>query len=42
MVGGEPLELEQGLYRVVVATSPPQIFDPVNVPGEQEVSLILK
>ncbi len=42
VVGGEPLELEQGLYRVVVATSPPQIFDPVEVPGEQQVSLKLK
>lgn len=42
VVGGESLELGQGLYRVVVATSPPQIFDPVDVPGEQEVSLKLK
>jgi len=42
VVGGEPLELEQGLYRVVVTTSPPQVFDPVDVPGEQEVSLQLK
>jgi hypothetical protein len=42
VVGGEPLELEQSVYRVVVATSPPQIFDPVDVPGEQDVSLKLK
>ena len=39
VVDGEPLELEQGTYRVVIATSPPKIFDQVDIPGEQEVIL---
>ena len=39
VVDGEPVELEQGFYRVVVQTSPPKTFDKVEVPGEQEVSL---
>ena len=39
VVDGEPLELEQGFYRVVIATSPPKIFDQVDIPGEQEVIL---
>ena len=39
VVDGEPLELEQGFYRIVVATSPPKIFDKVEVPGEEEVIL---
>lgn len=37
VVGGEPVELEAGFYRVVVAGSPPQIFDDVEVPGEEGV-----
>jgi len=41
VVGGDPLELEQGFYRVVVQTSPPRTFDKVEVPGEQEVQLNL-
>ncbi len=36
VVGGEPIELEQGYYRVVVQTSPPQIFQQVEITGEQE------
>ena len=40
VVDGEPLELEQGFYRVVVATSPPRTFDKVEIPGEKEVILV--
>ena len=36
VVGGDPLDLEQGFYRVVVETSPPRIFTKVEVMGEQE------
>ena len=39
VVGGEPLEVEQGFYRVVVQTSPPKTFAEVEVPGEKEVQL---
>lgn len=41
LVGGEPVELEQGVYRVVVGTVPPQTFDQVEVVGEQEARLEL-
>ncbi len=41
-VGGEPLELAQGFYRVVVQTSPPKTFDKVEVPGEKKVELEVK
>lgn len=40
-VGGDPLQLETGFYRVSVATSPPRIFDRVEVPGEETVILEL-
>jgi len=40
-VGGAPLELEAGFYRVSVATSPPKIFDKVEIPGEEQVTLEL-
>jgi len=40
-VGGDPLELEAGFYRVSVATSPPKIFDKVEIPGEEQVTLEL-
>jgi len=36
VVGGEPVELEQGFYRVVVQTSPPRTFQKIEVTGEQE------
>ena len=39
VVNGEPLELVQGFYRVVVATSPPSTFNDVEVPGEKDVVL---
>jgi hypothetical protein len=39
VVNGEPLELEQGFYRVVVATSPPRIFEKVEIPGEERLTL---
>ena len=42
VVSGEPLELEQGFYRVVVQTSPPRTFDRVEVPGEEDVQLKLE
>ena len=38
-VGGEPLELEQGFYRVVVQTSPTKTFAKVEVAGEKDVKL---
>jgi hypothetical protein len=38
-VGGDPLELEAGFYRVSVATSPPKIFDKVDIAGEELVTL---
>jgi hypothetical protein len=41
IVGGEPSKLEQGLYRVVVRTSPPQTFEKVEVRGETHVELKL-
>jgi hypothetical protein len=41
-VGGEPVELEAGYYRVVVATDPPRIFEKVEVLGESEVRLKIK
>ncbi len=40
-VEGEPVELEQGYYRVVVGTAPPRTFEKVEVPGETEVRLEL-
>jgi len=39
LVNGEPMELGQGYYRVVVATSPPRTFEMVEIPGEQKVTL---
>jgi len=39
VVDGEPLELEQGFYRVVIQSSPPKTFGKVDVPGEKEVVL---
>ena len=41
VVGGEPQELEQGFYRVVVQSSPPRTFEKVEVPGERHVELKL-
>jgi Mg-chelatase subunit ChlD len=41
-VGGAPLELEAGFYRVSVATSPAKIFDKVEIPGEEQVTLELE
>jgi hypothetical protein len=40
-VGGAPLELQAGFYRVSVATSPAKIFDKVEIPGEEQVTLEL-
>jgi hypothetical protein len=39
LVGGEAIELEQGYYRVEIASSPPQTFARVEVPGEKAVTL---
>ncbi len=36
VVGGDPVELEQGFYRVVIETSPPQVFSEVEITGEKE------
>jgi hypothetical protein len=41
-VGGEPVELEPGFYRVVVNTAPPRTFEEVEVHGEDEVTLELE
>jgi hypothetical protein len=41
VVGGEPLQLEQGVYRVVVQTSPVQTFAAVQISGERETLLEL-
>jgi hypothetical protein len=40
-VGAEPVELERGVYRVVVRTSPQQTFEDVEVQGEDEILLEL-
>jgi hypothetical protein len=39
MVGGEPLQLEQGYDRVVIRSSPPLSFPRAEVPGEKAVML---
>ncbi|HVS02642.1 MAG TPA: VWA domain-containing protein, partial [Thermoanaerobaculia bacterium] len=39
VVGGAPVELEAGVYRVEVATEPPRSFEEVEVPGEEQVTL---
>ena len=42
LVGGEPIELERGVYRVAVKTSPQQLFENVEVRGEDEIVLNLE
>jgi len=42
MVGGEPLELEAGKYRVVVSSSPQKVFETVEVSGGSGTSLDLE
>lgn len=37
LVGGEPVELERGMYRVAVKTSPQRDFEDVEIQGEDEV-----
>lgn len=41
LVGGEPVELERGMYRVAVKTGPQRVFDNVEIQGEDEVVLQL-
>lgn len=41
LVGGEPLKLAQGVYRVAVKTGPQRIFEDVEVQGEDDVVLRL-
>lgn len=41
-VGGDPVELERGVYRVVVNTTPQQIFEEVEVKGESTSELKLE
>jgi len=41
VVGGTPLELEAGEYRVVVRTLPPRQFDAVRIAGEERTTLSL-
>ena len=40
-VGGTPLELERGNYRVIVNSVPKRTFDNVTVTGEDTVTLSL-
>lgn len=42
LVGGEPLTLDAGYYRVVVASATPRTFEDVEVPGEEETELIVE
>ena len=42
MVGGEPLELESGEYKVVVSSSPQKVFETVEVSGGSGTSLRLE
>ncbi|MGD8679109.1 MAG: peptidoglycan-binding protein [Lysobacterales bacterium] len=39
VLGGAPLELEQGIYRVEIATSPSISLERVEVPGERAVTV---
>lgn len=39
VVGGEPVELEQGVYRVVAETAPSREFNEVTIRGESTISL---
>lgn len=41
-VGGDPVELAQGIYRVEVKSATPRTFDKVTVQGESEVTLELE
>lgn len=41
-VGGEPVELERGIYTVVVSTAPEQVFEGIEIVGEDAVSLDLE
>jgi len=41
VVDGEPLELEQGVYRVVISTEPQQVFNAVEIAGESDTKLSL-
>jgi len=42
LVGGESLELEAGIYRVTVASSPARVCDRVEILGEESVTLEVK
>jgi hypothetical protein len=41
-VGGDPVELEQGQYKVVVESDPRQVFDNVRITGASNTSIELK
>ena len=41
LVGGEPVTLEEGIYRVVVQDSKGTVFKAVEVAGERETALSL-
>jgi von Willebrand factor type A domain len=41
VVGGEPQDLEQGFYRVVVKSSPTKTFEKIEVSGEKHVEVRL-
>jgi hypothetical protein len=41
LVGGEPVELERGVYRVAVKTGPQRVFEDVAIQGEDKVVLNL-
>ena len=42
VVGGEPLELGQGYYKVIVATTPQQVFDRVAITGANDTNIELE
>lgn len=42
VVGGEPLELSHGYYKVVVASTPQQVFDNVAITGASDTNIELE
>lgn len=42
LLGGEPVELARGVYRVTVQTAPQQSFEDVAIQGEDKVTLTLE
>ncbi|KAA9134038.1 VWA domain-containing protein [Marinihelvus fidelis] len=40
-VGGDAVELEPGIYRVIVATEPAQVFEDITVLGEDQQDIVI-